>query len=91
MFSLVTEAVYPFQNVFVVGDPEDLLPRDVGCACTRCSRESARGAFLLCAAAAACLGVSTTSVLPYSSVSPCAVSLCPRLAGESSRGDLFGT
>ena len=75
----------------VFGDLDDLLPRDVDSVGTRGSRESARGAFLLCAAATACLGVSIMSGLPCSSMLSRAMSLCPRRAGESSRGDLFGT
>ena len=56
----------------------------------RNSRESARDAVLLLAAAAACLGVMSLSGVPCMSVMPRGVPLVPRRVGESSRGDLFG-
>ena len=57
----------------------------------RSSREFARDAVLLCAAAAACLGVIFWSGVPCTSVVPRGASVVPRRVGESSRGDLFGT
>ena len=74
-----------------VGDPDDALPRDVGRSSARCSRDPSRVDDLLCAVATACLDVSTgPSGLSRASVLPRAVSRCPLVSGDSSRGDLLG-